>query len=209
MGEAKGWEFMVALHKNIATYTHSGSKPCKLAAAGGHPIGISFEFRAAKLIADGAPIVAVIPEEGIGWDMEASAIIAGTPNEDAAKKLLDWSVSDAAMAIYAENYAILANPALEKPIANLPENLRAKLIENDFQWAAQHRAEIIEEWQRRYDGKSEANGLSGRGRLARGGFSAAPSQQEVGHGRHVARLSGNPQRHQTLRRVRRAEGRVA
>ena len=158
MGEDAGWAYMDALHKNIATYTHSGSKPCKLAAAGEHPIGISFEFRAAKLVGEGAPIVAVIPEEGIGWDMEASAIIAGTPNEDAAKKLLDWSVSDAAMAIYAENYAILANPALEKPFANLPENLRAKLIENDFQWAAQHRAEIIEEWQKRYDGKSEAKG---------------------------------------------------
>ena len=54
----------------------------------------------------------MIPEEGIGWDMEASAIIAGTPNREAAEKLLDWAVSDEAMAIYAENYAILANPKL-------------------------------------------------------------------------------------------------
>ena len=28
-GEQGGWEFMDALHKNIAHYTHSGSKPCK------------------------------------------------------------------------------------------------------------------------------------------------------------------------------------
>ncbi|MCC2112328.1 MAG: extracellular solute-binding protein, partial [Hyphomicrobiales bacterium] len=47
-GEAEGWAFMDALHENIARYTHSGSKPCKLAAAGEIPIGISFAFRGAK-----------------------------------------------------------------------------------------------------------------------------------------------------------------
>jgi len=31
MGEEKGWEFMDALHQNIAGYTHSGSKPCTMA----------------------------------------------------------------------------------------------------------------------------------------------------------------------------------
>ena len=33
-GEEKGWKFMDGLHKNIAWYTHSGSKPCKQAARG-------------------------------------------------------------------------------------------------------------------------------------------------------------------------------
>ncbi|WP_299638834.1 extracellular solute-binding protein, partial [uncultured Ruegeria sp.] len=54
-GEEGGWEYMDALHENIARYTHSGSKPCKLAAAGEIPIGISFAFRGAKSKADGAP----------------------------------------------------------------------------------------------------------------------------------------------------------
>jgi iron(III) transport system substrate-binding protein len=155
MGDEKGWEFMDALHQNIAAYTHSGSKPCTMAAAGEHPIGISFEFRAVRLLNEGAPLAVVIPSEGIGWDMEASAIIAGTPNYDAATALLNWSVSDEAMAIYAKNYAILANAALEQPVANLPADIRGKLIENDFEWAAANRASILEEWQKRYDGKSE------------------------------------------------------
>lgn len=156
MGEDKGWAFMDALHQNIATYTHSGSKPCTLAASGEYPIGVSFEFRAARLINEGAPLVAVIPAEGIGWDMEASAIIAGTDEVDAAQALLDWAVSDEAMAIYADNYAILAKADLEKPVANIPAGIREKLIENDFAWAANNRARILEEWQKRYDGKSEA-----------------------------------------------------
>lgn len=158
MGEEGGWEFMDALHANIATYTHSGSKPCTMAAAGEYPIGISFEFRAARLASEGAPVVAVIPVEGIGWDMEASAIIKGTEELEAVQALMDWAISDEAMAIYAKSYAILAKPELEQPIANLPEGIRDKLIENDFEWAANNRAEILEVWQSRYDVKSEPRG---------------------------------------------------
>lgn len=158
MGEDKAWAYMDALNENIATYLHSGSKPCTQAAAGEFPIGISFEYRAAKLAADGAPIVAVIPSEGIGWEMEASGIIAGTDAPEAAQALIDWAVSDAAMQIYAENFAILANPALEKPIAGLPAGIRDKLIENDFEWAANERSAILDKWQARYGSKSEPKG---------------------------------------------------
>jgi iron(III) transport system substrate-binding protein len=158
MGEENGWAFMDALHQNIASYTHSGSKPCTLAASGEYPIGISFEFRAAKLAAEGAPIAAVIPSEGIGWDMEASAIINGTDEPEAARALIDWSVSDEAMAIYAQNYAILGNQSLEKPIEGLPTDIREKLIENDFEWAANNRAEILDQWQAKYDSKTEPAG---------------------------------------------------
>ena len=48
-----------------------GSKPCKLAASGEIPIGISFAFRAAKSKNKGAPLDTIIPSEGIGWDLEA------------------------------------------------------------------------------------------------------------------------------------------
>jgi len=155
MGADDGWAYMDALHENIATYTHSGSKPCTMAAAGEYPLGLSFEFRAARLANEGAPVLAAIPEEGIGWDMEASAIVAGTDEIDAAQALIDWSLSDEAMAIYANYYAILAKAELEQPIAGLPEGIRDKLIENDFEWAANNRAAILEEWQARYATKSE------------------------------------------------------
>ncbi len=157
-GEEEGWAFMDALHQNIATYTHSGSKPCTMAAAGEYTIGVSFAFRAARLINEGAPLAVVIPAEGIGWDMEASAIVNTTLEIDAAQALIDWSVSDEAMAIYAENYAILANQKLEQPVANLPEGIREKIIDNDFEWAANNRARILEEWQARFDAKSEPRG---------------------------------------------------
>ncbi|HHI82785.1 MAG TPA: extracellular solute-binding protein, partial [Rhizobiales bacterium] len=154
-GEKGGWEFMDGLHANIARYTHSGSKPCKLAAAGEIPIGISFAFRGAKSKAKGAPLEIIIPEEGVGWDMEATAIVAGTDNEKDAKTLLDWSISLKANKMYNQGYAVVALPGVAKPVKFFPENLLSKMINNDFEFAANNRKRILAEWQKRYDSKSD------------------------------------------------------
>ena len=147
---------MDALHENIARYTHSGSKPCKLAGAGEIPIGISFAFRGAKEKANGAPIEVIVPSEGIGWDMEATAIIAGTSKLDAAKTLVDWTISKKANEMYNTGYAVVAYPGVAKPVPNFPDNIIEKMIDNDFEFAANNRKAILEEWQKRYDSKSEA-----------------------------------------------------
>ena len=151
-----GWEFMDRLHKNIARYTHSGSKPCKLAAAGEIPIGISFAFRGAKSKAAGAPLEIIVPAEGVGWDMEATAIVAGTSNLEAAKTLVDWSITRKANEMYNTGYAVVAMPGVAKPVEHFPPNLLEKMIDNDFEWAANNRKAILAEWLKRYDSKSEA-----------------------------------------------------
>ena len=155
-GEDGGWEFMDGLHENIAWYTHSGSKPCKQAAAGETPIGISFAFRGAKSKAQGAPLEIIIPSEGVGWDMEATAIVAGTSKLEAAKKLVDWSISEKANRLYNEGYAVVAIPGIAKPVEHFPPGIVDAMYDNDFLWAAQNRGRILAEWQKRYDSKSEA-----------------------------------------------------
>ncbi len=155
MGEDEAWAFMDALHENIAAYTHSGSKPCKMAAAGEYAVGVSFEFRAAKSKSEGAPLEIVVPSEGIGWDLEAAAIVDGTDNPEAAKVLMDWLISDDAMRMYNEGYAVLAVPGMAKPVENIPTNLTEMMIDNDFEWAANNRSRILDEWSKRYDSKSE------------------------------------------------------
>jgi iron(III) transport system substrate-binding protein len=154
-GEEGGWEFMDALHKNIHHYTHSGSKPCKQSAAGEIPIGISFAFRGAKSKADGAPIEIIVPSEGTGWDMEATAIVKGTDDLEAAKTLVDWSITEKANKLYNEGYAVVAIPGLAKPVEYFPDGIVEAMIENDFEWAAANRERILAEWQKRYDSKSE------------------------------------------------------
>ncbi|MGL4994700.1 MAG: putative 2-aminoethylphosphonate ABC transporter substrate-binding protein [Deefgea sp.] len=155
MGEKDGWAFMDQLHNNIAQYTHSGSKPCKQVAAGEFPVGISFEYRAAKLKAEGAPIDLVFPKEGLGWDLEATAIMKGTKNLDAAKKLADWSASKSANELYEKNFAIVAMPGIAKPNAHIPADYEKRLIKQDLRWSAANRDRILAEWTKRYDSKSE------------------------------------------------------
>ncbi|QLI82589.1 putative 2-aminoethylphosphonate ABC transporter substrate-binding protein [Chitinibacter fontanus] len=154
-GEKDGWAYMDKLHENIAQYTHSGSKPCKQAAAGEFPIGISFEYRAAKLKDGGAPIDLVFPKEGLGWDLEATSIMKGTKNLDAAKKLADWSASKSANELYEKNFAIVAMPGVAKPNAHIPADYEKRLIKQDLRWSASNRDKILAEWTKRYDSKSE------------------------------------------------------
>jgi iron(III) transport system substrate-binding protein len=154
-GEPEGWKFMDALHENVAVYTHSGSKPCTMAGSGEYPIGISFEFRAARMKKQGAPLDIVFPSEKSGWDMEATAIVKGTKNLDAAKRFVDWTVTDKAMKLYNEGYAIVAIAKISQPIEHLPANMLEHMARNDFEWAATNRARILAEWSKRYDAKSE------------------------------------------------------
>ena len=157
-GEEKAWEFMDALHNNIARYTHSGSKPCKLAGAGETPIGICYAHRSAKLKNKGAPLVTVTPSEGIGWEVEAFGIVHNTKNLEAAKALADWSVTRKANVIYNEGYAVVAMPGVAKPVENFPDDIVEKMIVNDFAWAAANRMRLLAEWQKRYDSKSDPKG---------------------------------------------------
>ncbi len=153
-GEANGWKYMDGLHQNIAQYMHSGSKPCASAAAGEYVVGISFEYRANSEKARGAPVELVFPKEGLGWDLEAVGIVKTTQKLAAAKKLLDWSVTDAAMALYGANFAIVAVPSLSKPLPNVPADYGQRLVKNDFAWAAANRDKILAEWSKRYESKA-------------------------------------------------------
>ena len=154
-GEEKAWKYMDALHANIGQYTHSGSKPCRQAGAGEFPIGISFEYRAVTTKKSGAPVDVIFPKEGLGWDLESSGIMKGTKKADAAKALMDWMVTPAAMELYAKNFAVLAVPGIAKPLDFVPADYEARLIKNDFAWSAKNRDKILAEWLKRYDAKSE------------------------------------------------------
>lgn len=154
-GEDDGWAFMDALHENIAWYTHSGSKPCKQAAAGEIPVGVSFAYRGAKLKNEGAPVEVIAPSEGVGWDLEAFGIVKGTKNLAAAQALADWSVTRKANEIYNREYAVVAMPGVAQEVQNFPPMILEKMINNDFAWAAANRQRILAEWQKRYGAKSE------------------------------------------------------
>jgi iron(III) transport system substrate-binding protein len=154
MGEDKAWKFMDDLHKNIAVYTHSGSAPCVQAARGERLVGIAFDMRGAREKSQGAPIDIILPKEGAGWDMEATAIVKGTKNLEAAKKLADWAVSQKAYEMYGKYYAIVGLPGLNPAPQNYPANAEPAMVKVDLAEMGKARERILAEWSKRYDSKS-------------------------------------------------------
>jgi iron(III) transport system substrate-binding protein len=155
MGEKKGWAYLDKLHDNIARYTHSGSKPCKLAGAGEYPIGISFAYRGFMQRQKGEPVLTMFPKEGSGWDVEANCLIKKPKIKKAAKLFLDWAISEPLMNEYAKVYPVTAYPTGLPVPEGFPKDPEKQLIDNDFQWAAKNRERILREWAKRYDHKSE------------------------------------------------------
>ena len=153
-GEKDGWAFMDKLHDNMARYVHSGSAPCKLAASGEIPIGISFAYRGFKSKQEGAPLDVLFPSEGLGWDIESFAILKATKKLALAQKVADWSITREAMDLYAPGYEAVAMPGVPNPTKEL-EGITAKFAKNDLAWAANNRMRILNEWQKRYESKSE------------------------------------------------------
>jgi iron(III) transport system substrate-binding protein len=145
---------MDGLHQNIAQYMHSGSRPCARAAAGEFVVGISFEYRANREKAQGAPILVIFPEEGIGWDLESIAIHRGTKNLAAAQRLMDWAITDEAMQLYAKNFAVVAVPQFSVQLPNIPTDYAQRLVKQDFGAMAKKREAVLAEWSKRYESKA-------------------------------------------------------
>jgi iron(III) transport system substrate-binding protein len=156
MGEQKGWEYLDKLHQNMALYVHSGSKPCKQAAAGEFPIGISFDYRGFQEKKKGAPVETIFPKEGSGYDLEANALIKKATIKPMAKTFLDWAISEPALKEYGKSYGILAIPISVPVPEGYPKDPTKHLTKkNDLNWAAKNRDRILKEWAKRYDAKSE------------------------------------------------------
>lgn len=145
-----GWAYMDQLHENIDQYVHSGGQPCRMAAAGEAVVGISYAFPGVQAINDGAPVRVIFPEEGLGAEYEAVALLSGARNPDNARLLADFAFSDEAMAIHARYYVVLARDGFAEPIPNYPDGEEELMLDLDFNWLSANRSDILDEWQRRY-----------------------------------------------------------
>lgn len=154
-GEEGAWEYMDALHENISQYVHSGSKPCRMAASGESVIGISYPAPGVAAINNGVPLSVIIPSEGVGSEVEGVAIIAGARNPDAARRLADFAVSQAAHEIHSSYYALVGRIGVSNDVPNYPDGEEEALVDVDFYWVAENRDRILAEWQERYGRKDE------------------------------------------------------
>lgn len=150
MGEEAGWAQLEAIDPNMAQYTSSGSKPCKSARVGEYTVGISLAFTAMQSIEEGYPLAMVFPEGGVGYELEASGLMASSDNKEAAKAFLDWTMSDEAIGLYQQYKALITVPGVDAlkaaEDAGLPADISAILAEIDLVEAANNQTAVKNTW---------------------------------------------------------------
>jgi iron(III) transport system substrate-binding protein len=134
MGEAKAFDYLKALHKNINQYTKSGAAPARAAATGESLIGITFQHDAVVQAVGGAPVKIVSPCEGTGYEIGSMSIVKGAKNLDNAKKWYDWALGVDAQSVGSAakvSYQVPSNKGASVP-PQAPKLGEIKLINYDF-----------------------------------------------------------------------------
>ena len=137
-GKEDGWEFLKKLDKNIGQYIKSGSRPAKMTAAGEFAVGASFDFPVAEQKKQGFPVEFVFPVEGAGYEVEANALLKGAKNPKAAKRFLDWAITDNAMKEYAQ-VQVRRYPSRDSHPAGSAATVRDQTLSHGFRLAGQER----------------------------------------------------------------------
>ncbi|UWQ95307.1 ABC transporter substrate-binding protein [Rhodobacteraceae bacterium M385] len=149
MGEDEAFAYLAQLHNNISQYTQSGSAPIRAAATGETAVGIVFMHDAVAQTVQGAPIVAVAPCEGTGYEVGSMSLIEGGPNPDNARVFYDWALTPEAQEIGAANnsYQIPSNLNAATPEAS-PRLEDITLIDYNFALygSSEERTRLLQRW---------------------------------------------------------------
>jgi iron(III) transport system substrate-binding protein len=140
----KGWDYLIKLNNNMSQYTRSGSAPAKLVATGEFPICITFYDRVFQLASEGYPIACTIPSPTFA-EPSCSAIVAGAPNMDGAKKFMEFILSPKAqdLAVKLGNYSV--RPDVDPPQGAVPLK-EMKIFQDDYKWGSKFKKELLNEF---------------------------------------------------------------
>jgi iron(III) transport system substrate-binding protein len=140
----KGWEYLSKLNNNMSQYTRSGSAPAKLVATGEYPLCITFYDRVFQLNSEGYPIAFSIPSPTFA-EASCSAIVAGAPNLEGAKKFMEFFLSLKAqeLAVTLGNYSV--RPDVNPPRGAVPLK-ELKIFPDDYKWGSKYKKELLNEF---------------------------------------------------------------
>jgi iron(III) transport system substrate-binding protein len=108
MGEDKAFEYMKALHKNIATYTRSGTGPIKAVARGETTVSISFVHDGPGEAMQGFPVATVTPAEGTGAEIGSMSHHQGRAQPRQREEVLRVGADGAGAAVRRRGQAVPA-----------------------------------------------------------------------------------------------------
>ena len=146
-GEDEAFAYLKELHKNIQSYTQSGTAPSQAVAIGQAGVAIQFTPAFLQLMDEGYPLKLVFPKEGVGYEAPAVSIIAGAPNFEEAKALVDWLISVEGQNKLSElkTFFFPVHPEA-KTGEGLPSFSEIPTIEYDAIWAGEQRERLVNKW---------------------------------------------------------------
>lgn len=151
MGEDKAFEYLKALHRNVSTYTRSGTGPIKAVARGETAVSISFVHDGPGEKMQGFPVETVTPADGTGAEIGSMSLIKGARNLEAAKKFYEWALTPAAqeMAAAAKQFQLPSNKAT-KLHPSIPDFKKIRFINYDYAkyGANAERRRLISRWEK-------------------------------------------------------------
>jgi iron(III) transport system substrate-binding protein len=151
MGEDAAFKYMRDLHKNVTSYTRSGTAQAKNVSKGEVSIGVSFIFGFDNETHQGFPVKSAAPCEGTGYEIGGIALIKGARNAGAGKAYYDWLMSPAGQQIGAKANSLQA-PANKTfaPDKRIPKIENVRLVKYDFEkyGKSAERARLIERWRK-------------------------------------------------------------
>ena len=115
-------------------------------ADGEYVVGVSYEDPCIQMLASGADVYVVYPEEGTVWLPAATAIVKGAPHLEEAKAFIDFQQSIEGQSIYANLTTRAVNSSL--PLGNefMKPFSEINVVYEDIPFCAEHKTE----WQARY-----------------------------------------------------------
>ena len=151
MGEDQAYEYLKKLHKNIGTYTRSGTGPIKAVARGETSVSISFVHDGPGEKAQGFPIETITPADGTGAEIGSMSLIKGSRNLAAAKQFYEWALTPSAQALGAATLQFqLPSHKETKVDPRVPDFKKIKLINYDYAKYGQtaERKRLIQRWEK-------------------------------------------------------------
>ena len=145
LGDEKGWEYLLALTKNVGQFPDSGSAPAKLLGTGEYALGVSYLHALAKYNAQGFSVKPIAPPQSAG-DVDCVSIMKNTKNLSAAKKFVDFILSVEAQELMSEfTFTAPVNPEA-KAVSGSIAISDIDLIDYDVQKASSEKAVVLDRW---------------------------------------------------------------
>ncbi|CAD7023472.1 ABC transporter substrate-binding protein [Pseudorhizobium endolithicum] len=125
-----GWDYYGQLKDNGAVASGGNGAVLKSVASGEKAFGMVVDYLPIREKAKGAPVEFVFPEEGVSAVTEPVAILSSTKHEDAAKKFIDYLLSEEGQKVQLDLGYIPAHSGLGVP-AGFPPREEIKVLPLD------------------------------------------------------------------------------